>query len=53
MVHSVNVVINLYDNDDFNTSEIDGTVGAVILLLIEFKQSAILTVSYIICKVST
>ena len=39
------------DNNDFIMSETNGSVGAVIILLLNaFDQPAILTVSYVICK---
>ena len=39
------------DNNDFIMSETNDSVGAVIILLLNaFEQSAILTVSYVICK---
>ena len=41
------------DDNDFITSETNGSVRAVIILLLNaFEQSAILTVSYVICKAS-
>ncbi len=41
------------DNNDFIMSETNGSVGVVIILLLNaFEQSAILTVSYVTCKAS-
>ncbi len=48
------MLLSTYSDDyDFIISETNDSVGAVIILLLNaFEQSAILTVSYVICKAS-
>ena len=54
MTNCVNKSQGVYsDYNDFITSEANDSVGAVIILLLNaFEQSAIFTVSYVICKAS-